>query len=192
MASGAAGLFAQDPKLADRRFKGEISGSLGLGRFYHGDDFLGSGLDVAAGFGIRPFEGMLRGLGFELLFTRFSFRNEWGDGYSNIGSVRTVTGNALYHFGRSRHQFYLVGGLGALKADYTSVNGYMKNVLNDPGYSRRIKADKLVRNLGVGAKLRIGSRFALRPEIRLFDTTIGKGYNWAHFRPSMGISYHFW
>ena len=184
-----ATLFAQDQK--EWKYKGEVSGSVGVGQFYPGYDALGKGPDLAAGFGFRPFSGALRGLGFEVQGNRCAFRNEWGNGYSHDGQMRTITGNALYHFGRSRTQFYLVGGIGMLTADYASVNPYTRELSGDPNHVETAKATKMTTNLGVGVKTRITSRISLRPEVRIFDTTIGKGPNWSHVRLSIGLSYHF-
>ena len=180
-----ATLFAQDQQSREWKYKGEVSGSLGLGQFYHGDDALGKGPDLAVGFGFRPFSGALRGLGFEVLGNRCAFEKEWGNGYSHDGQMRSITGNALYHFGRSRTQFYVVGGIGMLTADYVSINPY------DPNHVGTVKDSKMATNFGAGVKTRITSRISLRPELRVFDTTIGKGYNWSHVRLSIGLGYHF-
>ena len=184
-------LFAQDPRSSEWLYKGEIMGGVGFGRFYHGDDVLGNGLDLTAGFGVRPFSGALRGVGFEVQFDHFSFLNDWGNGYSYDGDVRLVSGNALYHFGRAGVQGYLVGGIGVLMADYTFANPYTRDLLNDPNYMERSSPTKMALNVGAGLKIRVAKNLSLRPDFRVFDTTIGKGFNGSHLRLSMGLSYHF-
>jgi opacity protein-like surface antigen len=186
-----ATLFAQDQQSKEWKYKGEVSGSLGVGQFYHGDDALGKGPDLAVAFGFRPFSGALRGLGFEVLGNFCAFKNQWGNGYSHDGQMHTISGNALYHFGRSRTQFYVVGGIGMLTADYVSINPYTRELSGDPNQVETAKASKMATNFGAGVKTRITSRLSLRPEVRIFDTTIGKGYNWSHIRISIGLGYHF-
>ena len=183
--------FGQDQASREWKYRGEAFGSFGYGRFYNGDDHLGNGLDLGAGFGVRPFSGALGGLGFEMMYNSLSFTNEWGSDYQYKGDMRSLTGSALYHFGRSRTQFYVVGGIGALEADYTYRNGYLNSIINDPGYVARSNGTKLAINFGAGFKARIWSGLALRPEIRFYDTTIGTGYNWSHVRLSIGIGCHF-
>jgi len=178
-------LFAQDQASKEWKYKGEVFGSVGLGRFYHGDHHLGSGLEYGGGLGIRPFSRGLRGLGFEILFNGLNFRRAWGGGYSYDGKMQTVGGDALYHFGRSRTQLYLVGGVGLLNADYTYV------APNDPNYVEKSKGSKMAINFGAGIKARIALRLSVRPELRLIDTTIGKGYNWSYIRFSVALGYHF-
>jgi len=190
---GGTGLHGQDKALMEWKYTGEIVGSIGHGRFYHGDDHLGNGLDWGVGFGVRPFSGRLRGLGFEVMVNGLKFKNAWGGDYTYEykGDMRVITGNALYHFGRSRAQFYLVGGIGALWADYTYRNGYMNTIINDPDYVATLGATKMAINFGAGVKARIVSGLAIRPEIRFYDTTIGTGYNWTHMRLSIGVAWHF-
>jgi hypothetical protein len=184
-------LRAQDTSATGWQYKGEVFGSAGWGRFFHGDNNLGSGLDLGGGIGIRPFSGSLRGLGFEVLLNGLNFSNAWGDGYSYDGTMRAVTGNVVYHLSRSRTQPYLVGGLGILRADYTYINGYVGNVLDYPDYRWDYRGNKMTINLGVGVKARVTQHLSIRPEFRMFDTTIGKGYNWLSVRLSIGLGYHF-
>ena len=190
---GGTCLYGQEKDSKEWKYKGEIFGNVGYGRFYHGDDHLGSGIDPGIGFGVRPFSGKLRGLGFEVMVNGLRFRNAWGSeyAYEYKGDMRVITGNALYHFGRSRAQFYAVGGIGVLKADYTYRNGYMNMIINDPDYLETHGATKMAVNFGAGIKVRIASGLALRPEIRFYDTTIGTGYNWSHMRLSVGAGWHF-
>jgi hypothetical protein len=182
---------AQDQAAGDWKYRGEVFGGIGLGNFNHGDNHLGNGLDLSGGLGVRPFAGALKGLGFEVLCNGLRFNKSWGDGYSYDGKMHAITGNALYHFGRSRTQFYVVGGIGSLKADYIGVNPYTRTILNDPNYAEKVNGTKMALNLGVGVKARITSRLSVRPELRMFDTTIGKGYNWTSLRLSLALGYHF-
>ena len=177
-------VMADDQASNEWKYRGEIFGGVGFGRFNHGNSHLGSGMDLGAGFGIRPFTGALSGLGFEILANGLAFRKEWSGGeFYNDGSTFTVSGSALYHFGRSGAQFYLLGGLGALTGDYVFVSPYSG--------TEEHKSTKMAICLGAGVKARITPNLALRPEFRLFDTTIGTGYNWLYLRFSVALAYHF-
>lgn len=184
-------VWGQGGRDKEWNYRGEVFGGIGMSRFYHGDYHLGDGIDWSAGAGVRPFTGSLRGLGFEICANGFNFDRSWGDGYSNQGDALAISGNALYHFGRSSTQFYVLGGLGALHADYQFINPYTRELYGDPDYVERHNATQFAVNLGLGVKARISSNLSIRPELRLVDTTAGSGYNWGDLHLSIGLSYHF-
>ena len=188
---GSSTGLAQDSGSDEWKYKTEVFGGAGHGRFLHGDNNLGSGVDLGGGFALRPFSGALHGLGFEIMFNGLGFNQSWSQGYSYNGKMHAITGNILYHFGRSRTQFYFVGGLGGLQADYAFINPYTRDLVDDPHYTEISKGTKIAINLGAGVKYRIISGLALRPEFRMFDTTMGKGYNWTYLRLSIALGYHF-
>ncbi len=116
--------------------------------------------------------------------------------HSTDGKALTLIGNALYHFGDSTIQPYVVGGVGVLKADYTR-KGVSEWYDGGPGgeyheeyWTDRVNASKMAINLGVGLKAVIRNNFSIRPELTLIDTTPGSGYNWASLRLSIGVGYH--
>ncbi len=186
------GLRAQpDRKSREWTYKGEVFAGIGVSRFYHGNNHLGNGTDWTAGFGVRPFTGALRGLGFQVSASGFNFNREWSDGYSNQGNVLAVTADALYHFGKSSTQFYLMGGAGTFRADYQSINPYTRELLNNPSYVEKHKATQLAISLGAGVKARITSKLSIRPEIRFLNTAAGSGHNWENLLLSIGVGYHF-
>ncbi len=166
-------------------YRGEVFGSIGWGGFWHGDDSLGSGIELGGGVGSRPFQGKLRGLGFEVQVKQLHHDIQHSATHSTNGKALTLIGNVLYHFSDSTVQPYVLGGIGVLKADYVPSWEYHE------GYWRlRVNASKMAINLGVGLKAAIRNNFSIRPELTLIDTTPGSGYNWASLRLSIGVGYH--
>jgi hypothetical protein len=177
-------------------YRGEVFGTVGWGQFWHGDDSLGSGIEISGGVGFRPFQGKLRGLGFEVRVNQLQFDIQQSATHSTDGKALTLLGNALYHFSDSKIQPYVMGGIGILKADYTQ-QGYSEWYDGGPGgeyheeyWTERVNASKMAINLGVGLKAAIRSNLSIRPELTLIDTTPGSGYNWGSLRLSIGVGYH--
>jgi len=174
-------LPAKGPAESSWDDKRESLGNFCRGNFHLGNHPLGSGLSYTAGIGLRPFAGRLRGLGFEGEFNGLNFIRKEGTDYETRGSRQVVSGNVLYHLGSSCTQFFLLGGLGILRAKYDS---------SIPDMTYHDEGTKMSLNLGLGLKIRLASRWAIRPELRIFDTTIGKGYNWNSVTFSCGVGYH--
>jgi len=170
-------------------YRGEVLGQVGWGRFYHGDGLVGSGTEWGGGFGVKPFSGRLRRLGFEVQANRLDIAYERGSNV-NDGQATAVVGNVLYHFSDSSLQPYVAGGLGVLKADYSQRirGGAVLGSTED--YVDTVKADHMLLNIGAGIKARLVRGLAIRPEVRFYDTTIGSGYNWASIRFSVGVGYY--
>jgi len=165
-------------------YKGEISGSFGWSALYHGKHREFSGLNVAAGVGVRPFSGALSGLGFE---GRFAYLR------SNVetsGNVLILSGSTLYHFSRSKVQPYVFGGFGVLRGERTVVVqiGSGTEILEEERYQDNW--DKIGFEFGGGVKIALTPNLALRPEFRLLDTTPGQGYNLGVPQANLGVSYH--
>jgi opacity protein-like surface antigen len=169
--------MAQEPW----EYKGELFGNVGWGNFHHGHHSLGSGLSYTAGIGFRPFDGWLQGLGFQGDYNGMHFTGRPGTGYESKGNRQIISGNALYYFGHSGTQFFLLGGLGVLRAQYH---------YSIPGTTYYNEGTKMSLELGAGMKIRVSSKWAIRPEVRMIDTTIGKGYNWNSVTLTCGIGYH--
>ncbi len=180
-------VYGQEPNKWN--YRGEVLGQVGWGRFYHGDHQIGSGTEWGGGLGVKPFSGKLRRLGFEVQANRLDLAYERGTNV-NDGQATAVVGSVLYHFSDSAIQPYVAGGLGVLKANYTQVikGGAVLGSTED--YVETVNAEKMLLNIGGGIKARLVRGLAIRPEIRLYDTTIGKGYNWASIRLSVGLGYY--
>jgi hypothetical protein len=163
------------------RYKVEIFGGAGWGNFHHGDTGYGGGLNWSGGIGVRPFSGILHGLGFEGEISGLHFTDRSGTKYESKGDRTVVSGNALYHFGRHNTQFFLLGGFGSFHANY---------YYQIPDSQYQVEGNKMSLNLGLGVKAKIASHLSIRPEVRIFDTTIGSGYNWSSLQLSCGVSYH--
>jgi hypothetical protein len=174
---------------------GEIFGCVGWAGFWHGDHSLGSGMELGGGVGIRPFQGKLRGLGFEAQTKQLHHDIQHSTTHSTDGKVMTLIGNTLYHFGDSKLQPYVVGGIGVLKADYTR-RGYSEWYdlpeweYHEEYWTHRVVSSKMAINLGVGFKAAITPSLSVRPELTLIDTTAGAGHNWASLRMSLAVGYH--
>lgn len=170
-------------------YKGEVLGQVGWGSFYHGDHEIGGGTELGGAFGVKPFSGRLRRLGFEFQANTLSLGYERGVNI-NEGRVTALVGNVVYHFSDSAIQPYVEGGLGALKADYTEMIKGGAVLGSNEDYVYRVKADKMLLNIGAGVKARLVRGLAVRPEIRFYDTTMGSGYNFASIRLSVGLGYY--
>ncbi len=180
-------VYGQEPNKWN--YRGEVLGSVGWGGFYHGDNRIGSGTEWGGSFGVKPFSGKLRRLGFEVQANRLGLAYERGTNL-NDGQATAVVGNVLYHFSDSPVQPYVAGGLGVLKANYTQVikGGAVLGETED--YVSTVNADKMLLNIGAGIKARLVRGLAIRPEIRFYDTTAGTGYNWSSIRLSVGLGYY--
>lgn len=176
-------------------YQGELFGSIGWGRFYHGDDLLGSGLEFGGGIGFRPFRGVLRGLGFEVHVKQLQHEIQQSPNHSTDGKALTLLGQVLYHFSDSTVQPYVIGGIGLLKANYTQT-GYSEWYdlpgwdYHEEHWTETVDASKMAITFGAGIKAAVNPKLSLRPEISLIDTTPGSGYNWGSFRVSLGVGYH--
>ncbi len=170
-------------------YRGEVLGQVGWGRFYHGDHQIGSGTEWGGSLGVKPFSGKLRRLGFEFQANRLDLAYERGTNV-NDGKATALVGNVLYHFSDSAVQPYVAGGLGILKANYTQLIKGGAILGSTENYVDTVDASKMLLNIGAGIKARLGRGFAVRPEIRFHDTTIGTGYNWASIRLSVGLGYY--
>ena len=170
-------------------YKGEVLGQVGWGSFSHGDHKIGSGTEWGGGFGVKPFSGKLRRLGFDFQANRLGLAYEQGVNI-NDGQVTAIVGSVLYHFSDSPIQPYVTGGLGVLKAKYTQVIKGGAILGSNEDYVSTADANKMLLNIGAGVKARLVRGLAIRPEIRLYDTTIGTGYNWSSVRLSVGVGYY--
>jgi len=165
-------------------YRGEIFGSLGWGALYHGNHHEFSGLNTAAAIGVRPFDDTLSGLGFE---ARFAYLNSNEETNSN---VLIFSGCAVYHFGKSKIQPYVLGGFGVLRGERTVIIKYGSGteILYEERYQDAL--NKIGFEFGGGVKIALTPHLALRPEFRLLDTTPGAGYNLGVPQVNCGLGYH--
>jgi len=187
LAAVAVAAYAQEAKKWN--YKGEVQVQTGWGRFYHGDGLVGSGAEWGAGVGVKPFSGRLRRLGFEFQANRLgvSYLNNV---VSQDGAVTAAVGNVLYHFSDSPVQPYVGGGLGALRAKYTHIIKGGAVFGSNEDYVESVNADKMLLSICAGVKARVFRGFAVRPEFRVYDTTMGSGYNFSSVRLSVGFGYY--
>lgn len=170
-------------------YKREVVGQIGWGRFYHGDSLIGSGNEYGGSFGVKPFSGKLRRLGFEFQANSLDLSYRRGSNV-NDGTTTAFVGNVLYHFTDSALQPYVAGGLGILQANYTEVieGGAVLGSTED--YVAKVNTDKMLLNIGAGVKARVFRNLAVRPEVRFYNTTMGSGYNFGSIRLSVGFGYY--
>jgi len=165
-------------------YRGEIFGSFGWAAFYHGKHREFSGLYAAAGIGVRPFHGVLSGLGFE---GRISYL---GSSVETSSDILVFSGCALYHFSRSRVQPFVLGGMGALQGERTVIVdiGPGPEFFEQERYQENW--NKIGFEFGGGVKIAITEKLGLRPEFRFLDTTPGEGYNLGIPQLNITLSYH--
>ncbi len=174
-------------------YRGEVFGTLGWGKFWHGDDDRGSGTSVGGGLGWWPFRSRLRGLGMEVELRRLGFRTPKGP-YSTDGNTVLAMANVVYHFCNQRVQPFLKGGAGVVRSDYTS--HWISDWFDDQGIHHigpafeQVRASKFGIDLGAGINAAIGHNFSIRGEVLIVDTTPGEGYNWGVLLLNTGIGYH--
>jgi opacity protein-like surface antigen len=191
---------AQEQPAPDWQYKVEVFGNIAHGRFYHGAHVWGKGLDYGGGVGVRPFNGWLRRLGFEVQMARMKKSEELSAAQSQSLSSRLVMANALYHFhSGTKAQPYVFVGLGHVKADHVRL--CRDCILDwDPVTGKpvsrgvtewRNEGSKMGVTTGVGLKIAVHRHLSIRPELLLVNTTPGSGWNWGWVRLQIGLGAHF-
>jgi len=165
-------------------YKGEVFGSVGGGWLYHGNNHLLTGFGAGAGVGVRPFTNALSGLGFE---GRLGFIL---GGAEITSDIWMFSGVAVYHFGNSRVQPYVLGGIGALRGETLVTITYGDEEGNYTQEFHQSSLNKLGLELGGGVKVALTPSFSIRPEFRVLDTTPGSGYNLSVPQLTVGVAYH--
>ena len=145
-------------------YRGEVFGSFGWAALYHGKHHEFSGVNAAAGVGVRPFDGALSGLGFE---ARFAYLNSNEETNSNI---LIFSGCAVYHFGRSKVQPYVLGGFGVLRGERTVIIKYGSGteILYEECYQDAL--NNIGFEFGGGVKIALTPHLALPPS-PIFSST---------------------
>lgn len=160
------------PLLAQQR-KADVFGMIGYGRTSDDEGSLGGGVNGGGGLGYR----LTRRLGVEGEVNAFRSNRDFGQPIPPFQHNGVhVMGNALVHFGPSRTQFYLLGGVGVL---------HVKNVRSGQTGSGL--------NVGLGAGFRIFAteRVYIRPDFRLFAGDGGNGAEtpFGVLRAAVGLGY---
>lgn len=178
----------------------EIVGNVGNGQLHLGDSEWGNGVDIGFAAGVRPFEGALAGLGFEVQGSWLGDTTTRGAQVSSDLSARLFVAGALYHFrNAARVQPYVLGGLAIVSADYryTCVDCVFDW---DPALGAWVSRGAVVSEesgtepgfaLGGGVKVAVMRRVLIRPEVLLADTSAGAGYNWSWWQLKVGIGVGF-
>ena len=172
-------LIAAAPAFCQDFLRREVFGAVGVGKTYDDEGSLGSGLNVAGGFGYR----VSRRIGVEAEVNAFRTRREFSAPFEpfRANGVHAM-GSGLLYLNRGRSQAYLLLGGGLL---HSHLGGGFAGVSNRA-------ANGFAVNLGGGIKIRVSSHFSLRPELRIYAGDSG-GVAEAplgDIRFSMGLGYH--
>ena len=188
-------LQAQD----DWKYRAEVFGSVGTGRFYNGDNKWGSGMQLGGGVGLRPFDGALGRLGFEARVHNLDFNNKGSAAYSTVGKASSGSAGVLWHFSDSMAQPYVVADFGLMRTNFTRkgisewYDGNPDGSLGQHHLEARVEQEKVSQFLwgvGVGLKIRLVQHVYLRPELRFDTTTVGSGWNFETVRLAMACGYY--
>ena len=111
-----------------------------------------------------------------------------GTGRDGFSRARIATGNVLYFFSNGRSQPYVTGGIGALwTKGVSSVTFGGRDVwrITEQEFHER----GLVWHVGAGIRIAVTRRVSVRPEFRLYDSTIQSRVNLNLLRGSVAVAY---
>lgn len=179
-------------------YKGEVFGSVAYGRLLRSDDLpLGGGANFGGGAGLRL--GSKIGIEFEFnRMVNLKLRPALcgtlecvGSALIGYRSVILFSANGLYHFSVSRIQPYVVGGIGVLHTEFAD----SLSVSDESGTRATIsqierRGNGLSISFGTGLKVFLTRKISLRPEFRLYFSTIMSSENLGVSRASIGFGYH--
>lgn len=164
----AAPLFGQQRKA-------DVFGMIGTGAVYDDEGSLGRGVTGAGGIGYR----LRKRLGVEAEVNVFQSKRDFGQIVPPFRhSGLHVMANALAHFGPSRAQFYLLGGVGLLHVRNKTRN------LSDSGFNI---------GLGFGMKIFATEHVYIRPDFRIFGGGTRQAVEspFSMLRIGVGVGYSF-
>jgi opacity protein-like surface antigen len=176
-----------------RKVEPEIFGSVASARLFRFEDqAFGNDLNLGIGLGVR-----VARFGFEFELNRMlgltpapapcGIARCIGSAQEGVRSATIASGNALYYFSDSRIQPYVTGGIGALRT--RSVSSILFARDNVGTFSEREEADTgLALNAGAGVRIVVNDVLAIRPEIRMYDSSVQSRQNLAMIRTSIGAS----
>ncbi len=193
---GIASLFISSSWAQNYAYKGEVFGSAAYGRLVRVEDLpQGDGANLGGGAGLR----LASTIGIELEFNRMinlKLRPApcptlecVGSALIGVRSAIIFSANGLYHFSVSRVQPYVVGGIGVLRterADSLSVGSGTRATISQ--IERRDNGLSI--SFGAGLKVFVTHKISLRPEFRLYTSSIRSRENLNLLRASIGFGYH--
>jgi len=172
----------------------ELFVNAGAGHLFRFEDrSFGTGLDLGGGFGVRGAR-----LGVEFTVNRLSgftqtlapcaFPGCRGSAADGVSSATLASGNMLYYLRGTRVQPYVTGGVGGRWS--RSVHSVVSVVGNVATLTRVHDRDAgLALNVGGGLRIAAGRSFSLRPEVRLYDTSIRSRENLSVVRMSVNAAF---
>ena len=179
-------------------FAPEIFGSVGIAHPFRIEDrdfgmkpSVGGGVGVRIGsrLGVEGEFHQVLGLELEPVVCGVVIPPCVGSAREGLRSLRIAGVNVLYFFGRSRAQFYLTGGAGALFS--REMNSIVEAGPTEARISEFEESETgFAWNVGAGARIPIAASLALRPEIRIYDATAGSRGNLGLLRASVSLAYY--
>lgn len=111
-----------------------------------------------------------------------------GTGRDGFRRAQIATGNVLYFFSDGRSQPYVTGGIGAL---WTKGVGSMTFAGRDPWriVEQEFRTRGLAWHVGTGVRIAVTRKLSLRPDFRLYDSTIQSRVNLNLLRGSLAVAY---
>ena len=177
----------------------EVSLAVGLGRLSHGDDALGTGLTFGGALTMPVMKRLAvrvdahRSYGPDLKersCVSFPSSNCTGVGRYGVRGLTIWSGSGVYYFSPSGVQPYIVGGLDVLHftffSDVTYFGGGQVRITDFEGHDTTMGIA-----LGGGVRVAVGRRFAVLPEVMIYDGTMLSGANLAQLRTSVAVGYRF-
>jgi opacity protein-like surface antigen len=111
-----------------------------------------------------------------------------GTGHEGFRRARIATGNVLYFFSNGRAQPYVTGGIGTLWSkgvrSITFGGGNPWHITEQEFHERG-----LVWHIGTGVRVAVTPRVSIRPEFRIYDSTIQSRVNLNLLRGSVAVGY---
>jgi opacity protein-like surface antigen len=111
-----------------------------------------------------------------------------GEGHDGFSRARMATGNVVYFFSNGRTQPYITGGIGTLwSKGVGSITFGSRNpwIITEQEFHER----GLVWHVGTGVRIAVTRRISIRPEFRIYDSTIQSRVNLNMFRGSVAVGY---
>lgn len=165
---------------AEGYLRNEVFGAVGIGKTYHDEGSLGSGLNGGGGFGYR----LSPRFGVEAEVNAFRTTREFSSLYPpfQANGIHAM-GSGLLYLNQGRAQTCLIFGAGVM---------HVSNPTGFAGAQPDRSTDGFAANLGAGIKIFVTGHLSLRPEFRIYagnsrgviEPPLGV------LRFSMGIGYH--
>jgi opacity protein-like surface antigen len=160
------------PLLAQQK-RVDVFGLIGVGATYDDEGSLGRGVSGAGGIGYR----LTKRFGVEGEINAFQSKRDFGQPVPPFQhSGAHVMANALAHFGPSRAQFYLLGGVGLLHVKNKSTDR------SDNGFNV---------GFGAGFKFFATDHIYIRPDVRIFGGSTSQAVEspFSMLRIAVGVGY---